>query len=236
MISVCLASYNGEKYIREQLISILTQLTPNDEIIISDDHSTDDTLEIVLSLNDPRIKIFINESRLGYVSNFENALIKSKGDIIFLADQDDIWMDDKVVKIIDKLEHFDLVVTDAEVVNAKLETIASSHFELYNVKTGFLLNFLKTRYIGACMAFRRELLEKSLPFPKNKELCAHDYWLACLGELYFRVGLVHEPLLKYRRHQANALTGGEISTNSISKKLKTRLYTLMKLLLRGINL
>ena len=98
-ISVCLATYNGEKYIKEQLDSILPQLSANDEIIISDDNSTDDTINIIRSLNDERIKIYVNKTK-GIVKNFENALNNASGDIIFLSDQDDVWKNDKVKKIL----------------------------------------------------------------------------------------------------------------------------------------
>ncbi|MEK5777350.1 glycosyltransferase, partial [Acinetobacter nosocomialis] len=96
MISVCLATYNGEKYIVEQLTSILSQLSPTDEVIISDDHSTDETLLLIKSLNDPRIKIITNELGKGYTKNFENAINHSSGDYIFLSDQDDVWVENKV--------------------------------------------------------------------------------------------------------------------------------------------
>ena len=96
MISVCIATYNGEKYIKQQLLSILKQIKVNDEIIISDDHSTDKTFNIIKSFNDTRIKFFLNNKGKGYTRNFENALEKAHGDIIFLSDQDDIWIDNKV--------------------------------------------------------------------------------------------------------------------------------------------
>ena len=89
MISVCMATYNGEKYLREQVGSILTQLGENDELVVSDDGSTDSTIDILKSYNDPRIKIFINTGRHGVNSNFENALRHADGDYIFLSDQDD---------------------------------------------------------------------------------------------------------------------------------------------------
>ena len=95
MISVCIATYNGEKYLREQLDSILPQLAESDEVIVSDDGSTDGTIDLITSLNDPRIKIVSNSGRKGYVGNFENALKHTTGDYIFLSDQDDIWYPNK---------------------------------------------------------------------------------------------------------------------------------------------
>ena len=94
-ISVCIATFNGEKYISSQLDSILNQVVPVHEIIISDDMSTDNTIEIIKNCNNPIIKIFINKERLGVAKNFENAIKHANGDFIFLCDQDDIWLKNK---------------------------------------------------------------------------------------------------------------------------------------------
>ncbi|MCD8291094.1 MAG: glycosyltransferase, partial [Prevotella sp.] len=95
-VSVCIATYNGEKYIEEQIRSILSQLSDNDEVIISDDGSHDQTLSLIQSIGDKRIKIFQNEGRHGFKYNFENTLKKVQGDYIFLCDQDDVWLPNKV--------------------------------------------------------------------------------------------------------------------------------------------
>lgn len=228
-ISVCMATYNGEKYIYEQLKSILNQLNTNDEVILSDDYSTDNTIEIIKSFNDSRIRIIFNENEKGYTSNFENALKHAQGDIIFLSDQDDVWMDGKVESMVEKLLSSDLVVSDVEIVDENLNLIEPSHFKLHKVKTGFMHNFLATRYIGASMAFKKEVLKKALPFPKQKKLCAHDYWLTIIGEAYFKVELIENPTLKYRRHLSNASTGGDKSKNSLWQKLINRAYSFIAL-------
>ena len=231
-ISVCLASYNGEKYIKEQLQSILPQLDENDEIIISDDHSTDHTIEIIKNFKDPRIKIFMNSLVKGYSNNFENAISKATGDVIFLSDQDDVWMDNKVTVMMKRLIDYDLVISDAMISDADLNPTLGSHFQLHGTSKGFVNNWIKTRYIGACMAFNSKMLEKLLPFPKNKKLCAHDYWIANVGEFFYNVDLVNVPLIKYRRHGNNASTGGDKSSNSMLHKIKVRFYTLKELLKR----
>ena len=232
-ISVCLATYNGEKYIREQLDSVLNQLGETDEVVVSDDNSTDSTLDIVRSYRDERIRIFVNNGPRGYSRNFENAILHAKNDILFLCDQDDVWTPDKKQVMLAALEEgYDLVVSDAEVVDAALNTIQASHFDVYGVKTGFWVNWAKTRYIGACMAFRRTVLLKALPFPENTRICAHDYWLTVVSEMYFSTALVSKPLLKYRRHGANASSGGLSSANSLGHKLRVRTYVLVQLLKR----
>ncbi len=230
MISVCIATYNGSKYIKEQLDSILCQLSEEDEVIISDDGSTDETLQIITSYQDKRIKFFNNTNEKGYSKNFENAILKAAGNIIFISDQDDVWMPNKVVIMTNALQKNDLVVSNARIVDGELNIVHPSHFELYGVKKGFWNNFLKTRYIGACMAFKKEILVKAFPFPKNQKLCAYDYWLAIVAECYFDLILVDEPLIEYRRHGNNASTGGEFSANSLQHKLKVRLYSLYNLL------
>lgn len=232
MISVCMATYNGEKYIKEQINSILFQLGDNDEIIISDDNSTDETLTIASGYSDERIKIFLNENQKGFSKNFENAINKASGDIIFICDQDDVWMDNKVEVMINELSKTSLVVHNASIVDGNLNLINDSHFDLYKVEKGFLKNFLKTRYVGACMAFKREILEKAIPFPENQKLCAYDYWLTLIAEYYFKVGLVQKPLIRYRRHINNASTGGTKSNNSLIKKINMRVYSLYHLLKR----
>ena len=231
-ISVCMATYNGEKYIYEQIESILYQLREQDEIIVSDDHSGDNTIEIIKSFNDNRIKIIFNNGERGYTANFENALNHATGDIIFLSDQDDVWLNGKVDKMLRLLESSDLVVSDVEIVDTNLNLINSSHFRLHNVKDGFWNNFLFTRYIGASMAFKQEILKKVLPFPSKKSLCAHDYWITIVSEAYYNVKLLNEPTLKYRRHESNASTGGLKSKNSLLKKLINRFYSLIKLVER----
>ena len=89
-ISVCIATFNGEKFIQEQIQSILPQLGEDDEIVVSDDGSTDRTMEILELFKDKRIRLLVNEGKHGFIWNFENALRKAKGDVIFLCDQDDI--------------------------------------------------------------------------------------------------------------------------------------------------
>ena len=231
-ISVCMAAYNGEKYIAEQLKSILPQLGEDDEIIVSDDGSTDKTLEIVRGFCDERISIISNELEHGYSKNFENALSHAKGDIIFICDQDDVWMPDKVKIMCEALKTSELVVHDAAVTDADLNVRFESFFNHYNIKPGFLRTLLKTRYTGACMAFTRKFLDRALPFPDDQSLCPYDYWFAYLGEYYKECTLLNIPLIYYRRHENTALHAGEYSTRSLSEKVRTRAYCMYHLLKR----
>jgi glycosyltransferase involved in cell wall biosynthesis len=227
-----MATYNGEEYLSEQLDSILGQLGRDDELVISDDHSTDRTIKIIEECGDSRIRLVYNGAGRGYTRNFENALKNAKGEIIFISDQDDVWRNDKVEVMKKHLNDYDLVVSDATYVDHRLEVTRGSHFKLLNLRGGFFRQALRPRYIGACMAFRRSVLQRALPFPRNGKYCAYDYWLTLIGECCYRVGLVDQELILYRRHLGNASPAGVKSPNSLLKKVLIRVYPLAELVRR----
>jgi len=226
MISVCMATYNGGKFIREQLESILSQLpSGHSEIVIADDGSTDDTLAVVNSLGDSRIRVLNAEKHLGVIYNYERALQASKGDIVFLADQDDIWLPGKVDKVLAALNDADLVTHDAWMLRPSDSQDSSwaragklSDIRAY--KSGVVANWWKNTFTGCCMAFRRNILDKALPFPKN--LPMHDQWLGLVAEKNFKVKSIDEPLVEYRQHSTNATHIGN-SPAGVFQKIKWRL-------------
>ena len=224
MISVCMATYNGEKYIKEQLSSILSQLSEKDEIIVSDDSSTDKTVEIIESFQDKRIKILKNNKFRQPNLNFENALKYSKGDIIFLSDQDDVWVKNKVEIILNQLKKYDLIVSDAFITNEKLNITNESLFSEVNSNRGILKNIIKNTYYGCCMAFKRKVLKKALPFPKTREI-GHDLWLGIIADRYFKVKFLKEKLIYFRRHE-NTLTTIKKSKRRLIVKLLGRVKVL----------
>ena len=219
MISVCIATYNGEKYIYQQIKSILNQLESNDEIIISDDLSSDNTIKEINKFNDPRIKVFINTSCKGVIKNFENAIKHSSGEYIFLSDQDDIWIENKTSKFLFLLTKYDLVISDNTIVNENLEPIKQSFFN-HNFSSKIFKNIWRNNYIGCCMAFKRDLLNYIIPFPSS---IMHDVWIGIIAKYYGSVYYLDEPLILYRRHNNNTSTCGEKSKNSITKKLSYRI-------------
>lgn len=221
MISVCMATYNGEKFIRSQIESILTQLGPADELIISDDGSADNTLEIIKEFRDNRIKIYKGNFK-NFIRNFENALTKAKGEFIFLSDQDDVWESTKVQRILPLLQQFDLVISDSSVVDEELNPLNPSFFKLLRSGKGIVKNVLKSTYYGSCMAFRKNVLTTALPFPDTTEI-GHDLWLGLVAEMTGSVLFLEEPLIKYRRHNATfTVTGVGKSKRSLLLKLKGR--------------
>lgn len=231
-ISVCIATYNGEKYIIEQLTSILEQLRPDDEIIVSDDGSSDRTSEIINSLNDNRIKFFINQTERGYTNNFQNALKNATGEIIFLSDQDDVWLKGKVESCVSYLKNYDFVVTDAIIVDSEKKILEDSFYKLKKPYKSLIGNLFRFSYLGCCMCFKREVLSKAYPFPKNQKLCTHDNWLFLVGKAFYRVKILNKPFILYRRHANNVSPGGEKyhKTNSLLFMIKYRIYLLFNLI------
>lgn len=201
LVSVCIASYNGQDYIQEQIDSILSQIGNNDEIIISDDGSIDCTLDIIWKINDQRIKLVSNSKRHGVIGNFENALEHASGKYIFLCDQDDVWFPHKYKRMLEELKTFDLVHSDSIVTNESLDTIYPSFYEVYKNGTGIIKNVFKSTYFGSHMAFRKEILEYALPFPETDEI-GHDLWLGIVAEIVGNVSFIDDKLLLYRRHDA----------------------------------
>lgn len=228
-ISVCMATYNGEKYIRRQLLSILSQLGPDDEVIISDDQSTDRTIERIRQLNDYRIQISTNEGRRGPLGNFEQALVRATGKLILLADQDDIWMPDKVSTVQSLLQDYDLVLSDCQVVDESEKMLYKSFFHRRGSQPGFWYNLYKNSYIGCCMAFRREVLVYALPFPRYIHM--HDWWIGLLVECKGNVCFYPNPLIQYVRHANNASPTGETGY-SIHKRIINRLLMLIHVVKR----
>lgn len=232
-VSVCVATYQGAAYVREQLVSVLSQLGPDDEVVVSDDCSTDGTLDVVEGLADPRIRVLRNTANVGYSRNFGRALQLATGDVIFMCDQDDVWLPGKVETMLLALSGRDMVVADVVVVDEDLNVLQESHFLTHGVRSGFMPNLLRTRYIGASMAMTRKVLDLSLPLPPNAKYCPYDYWITLVGEAFFDVGLVRAPQMLYRRHRFNASTGGSRSNNRLTHRVWVRLYCLSHLLLRA---
>ena len=221
MISVCIASYNGERFIREQIDSILRQLSSDDEIIVSDDGSTDDTISIINSIDDKRIRIIEGPRKHSPTLNFECAMKEAKGDYIFLADQDDVWKSNKVEVCMKWLQKYDCVVSDAEVTDSNLNTLYPSLYAIMQVRQGRIYNTIwKNGYTGCCMAFRRNVLNASLPFPKNIPM--HDIWIGNVAAYKYNMKFIPDKLIYFRRHNETISCNGKGSKYSIWQQMKFR--------------
>jgi glycosyltransferase involved in cell wall biosynthesis len=229
-VSVCLAFRNGERFLRQQIDSILPQLNPDDEVICSNDHSTDQSMAILESYQDKRIKIIQSNSKNNHVKNFETALLACSGEYIFLADQDDVWENEKVSRVKTLLQEYDLILTDCLVIDSHDAQLHNSIFEIHSAKKGIVRNYLKNAYMGCCMAFRKKVFDKALPFPN--QLKAHDQWIGLVAEKYFKVHFLPVPLIKYRKHENNYSQTGEKSTLKLIDQISYRFRLLKDLWLR----
>lgn len=206
-VSVAMAVYNGGKYLNEQMGSIVNQLSADDELIISDNMSTDDSREIILSYFKlyPNIKIIeCNEQSI--VANFENAIRNCTGDYIFLADQDDVWSENKIEKVLQEFADTDadLILHDCEYVNENLVSLHKTLFQEKHVKPGLNRNLMRGTYQGCCMAFKKEWVPMILPMPVGVTL--HDQWIGALIEAVGKVDFFEEKLILHRKHKGSNST------------------------------
>lgn len=223
-IDILLTTYNGEKYLKEEIDSILNQTYTNFRLLISDDCSKDSTIQILKEYEqkDNRIKVFLQEKNLGYVKNFEFLLTKVENEIYALSDQDDVWNNDKVEKTYKKLkeEDADLVFTDLEIVNEKLETINSSFndymFLSRKIKKyykDYRLQYLYNCITGCTLMSKKKYLEKIIPIPMDSKYVIHDTWIGLIVALNGKITYLDEATIKYRQHGNN-----QVGSNHTSHK------------------
>ncbi len=227
MISVCVTTYNGEKYLEDQMRSILACLSDDDEIIVSDDGSTDSTLEIIASYETryPNLRLVEGPHR-GLIANFSHALNLAKGEIVFLSDQDDVWHANKVQKVKSAFNDnaCGVVVHNARLVDSDGTPTGETLFELRQSKPGLFKNLVKNSYVGCCMAVRRDLLKTALPVPENIEM--HDWWIGLISDSVSKSVFIDDILLDYRRHGTNS---SSMSHHPIPKMISNRLVMMQEL-------
>lgn len=199
VISIAMATYNGARFIEEQLQSLAGQSRAPDEIVVTDDGSTDDTLAIVARFAERApfpVRIHRNSKRLGYSANFAAALSLCQGDVQFLCDQDDIWFETKIERSLAALGGgVAVVVNDQVILDPKGATAGTV---LANVRS---LGFSDRTFVtGSCTAMTAEFAELALPFPPG---IAYDNWVNLLADMLAVRTLIEEPLQLYRRHEAN---------------------------------
>ena len=237
-ISVAICTYNGEKFLKEQIDSILNQTLKVDEIVVCDDGSSDKTITILneyAALNLNLFKIYINEVNLRSVKNFEKAITLCTGDIIFLSDQDDIWVKEKAEDYVDYFNK-----------NPKIEVLASNGYcinEESEIEEKFAIwevpEFLKEQNIlfdyfklithieniatGASMAFRKEIVSKILPFPIMKNF-HHDEWIAIISAQTNKFKLLNNKYFYYRIHNNQQVGGVFFNKSKKNKILLTEIF------------
>lgn len=206
-ISVCMASYNGAVHISRQIESILAQLGQGDELVIVDDCSSDETIEIIQGFDDRRIKLHKNRTNIGPIMTFDRVLGLAEGELVFISDQDDVWLESKVATIVNLFDttDMDLVVHDARVTNGD-QVISDSLFELIGSSPGLIRNIVSSTHTGCCMALRRTALRELLPIPAKKGIY-HDSWIGVFsGCLRQKKLFLPVALIDYQRHGNNVST------------------------------
>ena len=206
-VSVGMSVYNGEKYLPQKIDSILNQLHQDDELVISYDQSTDRTKEIIddYAARDSRVKVYEN-TVTGIVGNFNNALSHCRNDVIFISDQDDVWVEGKRDIMVRALEQSgaDLAIHNTVHIDGTGKTISEPLFQKYGISKGLLRTFAMPRYSGCCMAFTRETKRMILPMPAS--VINYDHWVGMVCELYGHVAFVNDVLLLHRLHGENVTT------------------------------
>lgn len=235
MISVALCTHNGARFLPAQLESIINQTLPPDEIVLSDDASTDDTVVIAEAIvaRHPgmRLRVVRNAQPLGVTKNFERAVLATEGDLIVLSDQDDLWYPNRIERAaaeFDRRPELLLLHGDARLVDADGEPLGSDLFaaleatpwELGSIAEGRAIEVFLRRNLalGAATMFRRSLLETAVPFDEG---WVHDEWLAVIAAATAEgtVDFVPEPLIDYRQHGANQIGVRKLSFRGKFRRL-----------------
>lgn len=212
MISIAMATYNGGKYVQLQLDSILQQTLQDFEIIVCDDCSTDNTVEILQqnAAKDPRIKVHRNETNLGFKNNFEKAMQLCSGEFIALCDQDDIWEKDHLETLLNLIGNHDIACGDAHLIGSNGEDLGQnlSDRDFMEVApnpgldTAYRVFFNSSCFQGASMLVRRDFLKTALPIPENVKY--HDAWFAAISSFMNGLKFTFKIVTQHRRHETNA--------------------------------
>ena len=215
LISVILCTYNGEKYLEEQIDSVLRQTYRPIELIISDDASTDATPSILRRYaSNPLCRIFYQEKNIGLSENFSFAAKQSSGAFLAFADQDDIWLEDKLASLHPAIGDHLLVYSDSLLVNEEGMSLGKKLSDIRNMYSGNDSRgyFLYSVVWGHGMLIRRELMEKSLPVPSQVH---HDVWLAFKALTLGGIVYLDKVTTHYRQHETS-------TSKTIAQKQETR--------------
>lgn len=222
-VSVVMATYNGEKYLKQQLLSIVTQLKNEDEIIISDDGSTDNTKQIIMEAKKEHANIvLVAGPQKGIASNFENAIRYAKNDLILFSDQDDIWDQRKIEEIKNvfySCPNTNVIMHNAGYIDSEGSVLSSDIFTDRATKHGFLRNIIRSTYYGCCMAFRKEFLMEY--FHEAEKMLAYDQYLGLCAEWRRESQFLNKKLIYHRVHDGN-----ESHELSLANKVRFRLHVL----------
>ncbi len=206
LVSIVMTTYNGTEFLKAQLDSIIAQTYPNIELIIVDDHSTDNTFEILKKYSNtyPNIRLFRNDSNIGYIRNFEKGIILASGKYIALSDQDDVWDVDKIKTMMCGWEHESIVYCNSQLIdeegnNLNLKMSDIKKMATYHDHLPFLIGNCVS---GHALIMRKNFALSVMPFPEE---CPHDWWLAFNASCADGVKFVNKTLVHYRQHSKSSI-------------------------------
>lgn len=211
MVSVCMATSNGAAFVTEQIASILPQLAAGDELVIVDDASRDDTVEVISRLDDPRIRLVARDENRGYVRTFEQALGLARGEYLFLCDQDDVWIPGRVDIMVEALGEHQVIASNLATLGGPdripgpfwiTDWRVSSRDSDHSVRNLVQLLAGLQCYWGCAMAVRRDALDYLLPFPRFLDE-THDQWIGLCGNMAHSMGHVDARTVWRRIHDSN---------------------------------
>jgi glycosyltransferase involved in cell wall biosynthesis len=238
-VAVVVTTYNGATYLPAQLESIIHQTYKPSQIIIIDDASSDDTINIVhaFAAAHPEVMVVQNETRLGYIKNFEKGMLLASAHYVALSDQDDIWVPHKLEKLLASIGDQMLAYSDSELIDANGHLL---HKKMSSIKNQLAYHTPIMYAIGAwapghAMLFKKELIDKAVPFPT---LVTHDFWLGFVATCYSTVVYVNEPLVHYRQHTQNAIGADTTKNKTVSltqAQKKQQARARMELLYNKVN-
>ncbi|WP_052742446.1 glycosyltransferase family 2 protein [Sphingomonas sp. Ag1] len=237
-VSILVATYNGARYLADQMDSILAQVAPDDEVIVVDDGSSDTTFAMLsdYAARFPCVTALRNDRNMGVRKTFERLLGLSTRNIVFLSDQDDIWIEGRKARMIEALQQGGCVAVLANSLVMTDEGIGRSFFpEGHRPDVGSVARtFVRNPFIGCCMAFRREVLAVALPFPAS--ISMHDWWIGTCAMAIGEVRYVAAPSLLYRRHGANQSSSTRRSWRVVLNDRRGNLLALAALAARLVRL
>ncbi|GAB2727042.1 glycosyltransferase [Arthrobacter bambusae] len=231
--SICMATYKGTSFVGEQIASILSELGPNDEVVVVDDASPDDTADVIGSIKDPRVRLVRASSNKGYVRTFEEAVGLSVGKFVFLSDQDDVWIPGRLTKMLQALDTHKVVASNFDVLGGgprpwipRLRSTDSGRHlaNLFAVLVGY------RAYYGCAMGFRRDAVGLFTPIPSYVRE-SHDLWLAICGNVAGSIAHLDDSTVYRRLHDENQTPAG---WRSLSKIVKAR-FMLARLMLEAFR-
>jgi glycosyltransferase involved in cell wall biosynthesis len=211
LVSIVIATYNGEKFIEKQIDSILQQTYSNINVVVVDDCSADNTVSILNGYvaRYPHVQLYVNEQNLGYVKNFEKGMLLATGDYIAPSDQDDIWLPEKISILMREIGDHAIVYCNSELIDDEGNKVGKKLSDVKKlISFDDCLNYaVGNSAPGHGMLFPRKLVQDCVPLPT---MIPHDYWLGFVATFYSCLKYIDQPLVLYRQHDANVFGAAKI--------------------------